>query len=624
MPLAAASAVPTSNTGILDLYRHIWQHAKGVRHRLIASTGLLVGSQIVKLLVPYLAAQAINHLQAGAGGFKGAALWIPAIIGIYALTWLMHGPGRVLERSVGVCVRQSLADTLYTRLSRAPLAWHDRHHSGDVQHRMGQATKALSDFAQNQFIYVQNAVNLVGPLIALALLSQLAGGMALAGFVGIAAVIITFDRALMKVAVQENDAERRYAAGVLDCLSNISTIMSLRLQASTRRLLGKRLDAVFVPLKRSITLNEWKWCAVDMMTITLTWVLVCAYAWHAQSKTALLLGNLFMVYQYAGQAGSVIGSLAANFQSFARVRTDFASADPIWDAPQSKDLSTQEAHDSVLNADDWQRLDVCDISHAHGGGLPEAGASEGAARGGLHKVSLTLHRGERIALVGPSGSGKSTLLRVLAGLYEPHHGHIEVDGVAPMGQRSLAPYATLIPQEAEVFEATVRENIAFDLPHDDAAIEQAMHVSSFHAVLAGMPQKLDTPITEGGFNLSGGQRQRLCLARGVLAARQSSVLLLDEPTSALDPLTEAQVHRRLDHAFPDACIVASVHRMSLLSHFDTVVLMAQGEVLDSGTVDELLARQPLFREMVGRHDAVGEGLVEQPVPADLAPEAVRA
>jgi ATP-binding cassette, subfamily B, bacterial len=611
MSLSASAAVPSSNTGILDLYRHIWKHAEGVRHRLIASTGLLVGSQVIKLLVPYMAAQAINHLQGGADGFKDAALWIPAIIGIYALTWLLHGPGRVLERSVGVRVRQSLADALYTRLSRAPLAWHDRHHSGDVQHRMGQATKALSDFAQSQFIYLQNAVNLVGPLIALALLSQLAGSMALIGFVGVAAVIITFDRALMKVAVQENTAERRYAAGVLDCLSNISTIMSLRLQASTRRLLGKRLDAVFVPLKRSITLNEGKWCAVDMMTIILTWALVCAYAWHTQSKTALLLGNLFMVYQYAGQAGSVIGSLAANFQSFARVRTDFASADPIWDAPQSKDMALLDkrdaGRDSVLNADDWQRLDVRDLSYSHDAGLPETSMpSETAQRGGLHKVSLSLHRGERIALVGPSGSGKSTLLRVLAGLYEPHHGHIEVDGVAPMGQRTLSPYATLIPQEAEVFEATVRENISFDLPHEDDVIEQAMHVSSFHSVLAGMPQKLDTPITEGGFNLSGGQRQRLCLARGVLAARHSSVLLLDEPTSALDPLTEAQVHRRLDHAFPEACIVASVHRMSLLSHFDTVVLMAQGEVLDTGSVDELLARQPLFREMVGRHDVAGE------------------
>jgi len=100
-------------------------------------------------------------------------------------------------------------------------------------------------------------------------------------------------------------------------------------------------------------------------------------------------------------------------------------------------------------------------------------------------------------------------------------------------------------------------------------------------------------------NLSGGQRQRLCLARGLLAARGSSLLLLDEPTSALDAVTEAEVHRRLDASFADACIVASVHRMSLLEHFDRVVLMDEGRIVDSGTVGELLGRQALFRELAG-------------------------
>ena len=99
--------------------------------------------------------------------------------------------------------------------------------------------------------------------------------------------------------------------------------------------------------------------------------------------------------------------------------------------------------------------------------------------------------------------------------------------------------------------------------------------------------------------MSGGQRQRLCLARGVLAARGSSLLLLDEPTSALDPVTEAVVRAapRCGH-FADACIVASVHRMSLLEHFDRVVLMVDGRVVDSGPVSELAARQPLFARML--------------------------
>jgi len=187
---------------------------------------------------------------------------------------------------------------------------------------------------------------------------------------------------------------------------------------------------------------------------------------------------------------------------------------------------------------------------------------------------------------------------VLAGLYEPHHGRFDIDGVARIGLRHLGSVGTLIPQEADVFEASVRENLTFDVECAEIELRSAIHTSGFETVLEGMPNGLDTLISERGFNMSGGQRQRLCLARGLLAARGRSLLLLDEPTSALDPVTEANVHRRLDASFEDACIVASVHRMSLLEHFDRVVLMVDGRIVDSGTVPEVEQRQPLFHEMV--------------------------
>ncbi|MDB5818107.1 MAG: alkanesulfonates transporter ATP-binding protein, partial [Rhizobacter sp.] len=573
--------------------RNIWRFADGVRLRLVASTTLLLGSQLVKLLVPWMAAQAIDALQkSGTAALPEAGGWIGLLLLVCVGSWMLHGPGRVLERSVGVQVKKGLSDELFTRLTKAPISWHDKHHSGDVQHRVGQATAALFDFASNQFVYVQNAVNFAGPLIALTVLSYVTGGLALLGFALVAFIILRFDRVLMVLASRENHADRRYHAGLIDFIGNIATIVSLRMQGSARRMLGKRLDAVFEPLKKTILFNELKWCAVDLLSIGLTWGLVAAYVWQAHgSGKAVMLGGVFMVYQYAGQAGAVIGSMASTFQNFARIRTDFASADLIFDAPQHVE-PTQRVPDP------WSRIDLCGLSYSHGATVSEEGDGSSGPRGGIHGVSLSFKRGERVALVGPSGSGKSTLLRVLAGLYEPTHGHYEVDGIARLGVRNLGSVATLIPQEADVFEATVRENIAFDLACEPEAMNRAIRGSAFDTVLAGMAQGLDTPITERGFNLSGGQRQRLCLARGLLAADGSSMLLLDEPTSALDPLTEARVHQRIDADFRDATVVASVHRMSLLEHFDRVVFMVDGRIVDSGSPEEVARRQPVFADML--------------------------
>ena len=593
---AAAPARPA--TSVAGLYRQVWRHAEGARLRMALALSMLGGSQLLKLALPWMAAQAIDAIQAGGrAGLPAAGGWIAGILGLQVTVWTLHGPARVMERSVAVRVRRSVADALYARLARTPLAWHDAHHSGDLQHRVAQAGGALFNFTQSQFIYLQNLVNLVGPLIALSLLSGRTGALAFAGYLLIGAAIVRFDGALMRLAEQENRAERRYAARLLDFVGNVSSVLSLRLQDATRRLLDRRLAAVFEPLRRSIVLNEWKWCAVDLLTLALSWGLVVAYALGEVGAAAaggtVMLGSLFMIYQYAQQAAGVLGSMAANYQNFARTKTDFASADPIWSAPE------RVGRGAVVGAD-WRRIELHGLGYRHAarGSRSRTEPGEEAEASGLHGVTLALERGERIALVGPSGAGKSTLLRVLAGLYDAHAGHVAVDGVPQLGLRHLGAVATLIPQEAEIFEASARENIAFDLEVEPARLAQALHVSAFDAVLRELPAGLETPMSERGFNLSGGQRQRLALARGVLAAQGSTLLLLDEPTSALDALTELRVHDRLDASFPDACIVASVHRLGLLAHFDRVAFMVAGRIVDVGGVEELAARQPLFAQML--------------------------
>ena len=585
-----------------ELYAALWRYAEGARRQLLAATVLLTCSQLLRLTMPWFAAKAIDGLQTG--DFTTAGRWIATLAGVYLFSWIIHGPGRILERNVGLRVREKLADALYARIAAAPLVWHDGHHSGELQHRVHQASRALSDFAQNQFIYLTNIVNFIGPLIALTLLARTAGAMAIAGYVVIAVVIVRFDRALMRLARTENDADRRYVAALLDFLGNASTVIGLRLSAASRGLLRRRMEAISAPLKRTVVLNEGKWFAVDLMGLALTWGLVVVYVWQSRTPgQAVMLGAVFMIYQYAQQAASVVTSMAANFQFFARMHTDYSSAAPIWQAPaRAPDLAEERIDDNAA----WTAVQVQGLVWRYDPrGTDEASAeTTETARSGLHEVALTLRRGQRIALVGPSGGGKSTLLRVLAGLYAPQAGTLSIDG-RPGDWQRMRSIATLIPQETEVFEASVRENLSFGQPFEDEDLRAALHASTFDEVLAATRGSLDTPLSERGFNLSGGQRQRLCLARGVLAAKGSTLLLLDEPTSALDAATEGRVLERIAAAFPDACVIASIHRLSLLDRFDTVVLMEAGRVTDAGPRAAVLARQPLLQRMASPTGAAG-------------------
>ena len=584
----------------LDLYRALWRFAEGVRRQYILAMILLAAASGVRLAIPLLAGMAINSIQlAGEGSLLRAGLCILGVFGVQLTMWSLHFPGRVLERNVGIRVRANMADALYAKLVALPLSWHESRHSAEIHYRTQQATRALFDFTQGQYVYLQSAINLCGPLIALTVLSKTVGGIAIAGYVILATLIVRFDEVMLRLQRDESAAERRYAARVLDFLGNISTVASLRLASASRSLVAGRLQSVFEPLKKNIVVNETKWCAVDLMSVGLSWTLVAVYAWltHRNGEGAggtILLGSVFMVYQYAQQSAGVVSTMAQNYQVFTRIKTDVAAADPIWEAAERSAATAQIAAD-------WKRIEARGVSFQY----------EAERKAGIHDVALTITRGERIALVGPSGSGKSTLLRLIAGLYDPQHGYYSVDGETVFGGRHLGCIATLIPQEAEIFEATARENLTFGAERSDETIQRAARMSAFDSVLATLPQGLDTPISERGFNISGGQRQRLALARGLLAAEcaprgPSSIVLLDEPTSALDQLTEAVVFANLRASLPQTTIIAAVHRLSALEHFDRVVLMHEGTVLDTGTIAELTERQPLFREMLREDETVRE------------------
>jgi ABC-type multidrug transport system fused ATPase/permease subunit len=574
--------------GLGALYRAMWRYAAGDRWRLVLFMAMLAGAALVKLAIPYYTGAAVTAVQAS--DLAAAGRDMALIFGVALVAWALHGPGRTIERAVGLGLRERYADALYGKATRLPLSWHEYNHSGSTIRRIDKSGAALYGFAEHQFVYLQNFISLVGPLVALFLISVPTGMTALLGYSLIAVVLVRFDRVMLRFNRVQNRAERRYGAALVDGLGNVGTVLALRLEGPVRRHLARRMSAIFAPLRRNIVMNETKWFVVDILNNAIRCGLAVLYVWLAfRHGGALVLGNAVMVFQYAQQAGGVVSNMAGNYQDLVTWEGDLGLAAPLLAAaePVRQEASVPEH---------WRTIRVEGLSFAYGGGRSE---------NGIASLDLTLDRGARIALVGDSGAGKTTLLRVLAGLYPPDAGCFAIDGqIAPLTH--LGSIATLVPQDPEIFAGTIGHNITLGVEHSFEDIGQACDIAGFSPVLARLPFGLATNIAERGVNLSGGQKQRLSVARGILAARSSSLLLLDEPTSSLDPKTEARVYETLLAAFPDACIVSAIHRLHLLPRFDAVAFMADGRIAAFGTVDHVMAAEPRFRTLVA-HYATRDG-----------------
>ena len=621
--------------GIGFLYRELWRFADGRRSTLMWAVLLLIGSQGFKLAVPALAGTALNTLQAqGLAGLSQAAQMVALVFLATLASWLMHGPGRILERNVALVVRQRVSTDLMERLYAAPLAWHETQHGVETAHRVQQTTRALYDFAQSQFIYLQSVVRLVGPVVALWLISPWVGVVAVVGYLVLAAIIVAFDKVMMRLAREENAADREYWASLSDGLVNVLSVLALRLQRGVLKLVETRLDAVFAPVRRAIVYNEGKWATVDLLNCVLWIVLLSLYVWLSMqgmvpagpevqaaadvaagaagsaasaadgAAEGVRIGNLFMVYEYALQAGSVITGVAAHFQSLTRQKVDYTSGDEIRALPLPAEQATAVgAPEAAAIPEDWQQLKLSSVVFER---QPADPSNPEAVGGSLTGIDLQLQRGKRYALVGPSGSGKTTLLRLLAGLYAPSAGQLQADGQSPLPAAAVAPalrsVATLLPQDAELFGGTLRENLAMaDAAGGNAEAAQrigdshyarALETAQASAFVAKMPGGLDAKVTARGGNLSGGQRQRVAIARALVAAEASSLLLLDEPTSALDPSTEAALIESFFEARADATIVASIHRPSLLPKFDALIMVEAGRVVATGPLGTIHSDSP--------------------------------
>lgn len=563
---------------LIYLFWKMWGYSKGNHKNVVLHIAMSVSANLLLALEPLIVGIFLNTLQ-----IKGVHReTLPALFFILSLLplleiffWLLHGPSRVIENRNAFLVRRSYNNYLLRGTMALPLEWHTDHHSGDTIDKIEKGSTALFNFSERTFEVIQGIITLITAFCAMFFFDALAGGMALGISIFTFFVLTLFDKRLVPGYKIVNQMENTISAKIFDALSNVTTVIILRVEALVLKSIDEFIKKPFRKFHENNKINEWKWFSASIFGRVTVIIVVGIYLLSHISAGAVLVGTIYILYGYANQIRDTFFKFAYLYNDIVRYRASVSNTEEL-----SKDFRQTLLSEEMRLPKEWLKLAI--------GGLSFSYHSEDGADLHLDDVSLNIKKGERVALIGESGGGKTTFLRIMRDLYHPKTLKLSMAGkTIPKGFANISDSISLIPQDPEIFATTIRENLTLGVEYTDEHLKIFTDMSRLTQVIERLPKKLESSIVEKGVNLSGGEKQRLALARGLLASVDKDIILMDEPTSSVDFQNELEIFRNIFSAFPKQTIIASVHRLHLLSLFDTVYFFEDGKIIASGTFEQL-------------------------------------
>lgn len=579
---------------LVNIIKEEWKHL-GKRKRIFAFYLLLfVLAGTISLMTPLVIGLIFNSVQENISSMqelRNLIIMIFLLLAIRIGFWILHGPARFLETITGFKIYQNYNNRKIGQVLELPTKWHKDNHSGDTIDKVKRGGDAVANFSQNlTYDIVYSLINVFGSVIILFFFSKLIAGFALLFSIVVLTVIFLMDRKLIEYYKSLNKKSNELGAAIFDYISNIITIITLRLKKTVAKRIDEKIENMYIDEKKASALNECKWAFASISLSVMTVLALSYYSYNAYVTTGvIMIGTLYILYGYLNQVGQTFYQFASLYGRIVRLDARIRGAYPI-----------EEAYDEVVAKEkiegslpkNWEEIEIrnLDFTYDLNGGQQH-----------MDNATVKFKRGQKIAFIGESGSGKSTILALMRGLYEPQKGDVYVDGQKlKNGFEKLKGDITLIPQEPEIFNNTLKYNITMDLKARRDDVAQAIKMAQFEKVVNRLEKGLDTSVLEKGVSLSGGEKQRLALARGLLAAKKGEIVLMDEPTSSVDSMNEIKIHDNIFKAFKDKTIMSSIHRLHLLDKFDYIYMFDQGKVIAHGTLEEM-QKNTQFKRMMYKY-----------------------
>ena len=558
-----------------------------LRYKMLLITCILlsIGGNLLALAGPYVSGLAVDAMELGTGkvdfssvGFYSilmVLLYIASAVLSYALTRLMI----VISRRVVNTMRRDV----FNKLTELPVGYFDTNQTGDILSRISYDIDTINTSLSNDIVQVfASVVTVVG---ALAMMLAISPVLVLVFVVTVplsfllTKKITGFTRPLFR----KRSAKLGELNGfVEEMISGQKTLRAYSQEEHTIEKLDRQNDETVEAYYKADYYGSLVGPSVNFVN-NLSLSLVSFFGAILYLGGAISIGNIssFVLYsrKFSGpinEVANIVGELQSAFSAAERV---FRLLD---EPPEPADTA---------NAVDLRAVGgEVELAHVNFGYTPD--------RQIIKDLSLHVPKGALIAIVGPTGAGKTTIINLLMRFYDVDSGEIRLDGrpVRDLTRRSLRLNYSMVLQDTWLFSGTVFENIAYGSETATRAdVERVCRACGIHEYIMTLPEGYDTVLDDDGSNISKGQKQLMTIARAMLL--DASLLILDEATSNVDTRTEQRIQKAMRALMADKTCFVIAHRLSTIRNADMILVVRDGEIVERGTHDSLMAQDSFYKQL---------------------------